>query len=196
MATDTLTAPPAQRLKLDLGCGMNKRQGFLGVDAIDFDGVDCVADLTKPWPWPDSSVEEAHCSHTLEHFFGLQRVHVMNELWRVLIPGGKCTIIVPHFASCRAFGDFTHKWPPVSEFFFYYLSREWRLGNPVKGLPPNAPHNDIEYNRDGYTCDFEATWGYAMHPALTVRNVEFQQFAFQFYKEAIQDVIATLTCRK
>jgi hypothetical protein len=196
MSTDTITAPPRTLLKLDLGCGANKRAGFLGVDNLDFEGVDFKVDLTGPWPWEDSIVEEAHCSHCLEHFTGLERVHVLNELWRVLIPGGRCQVIVPHFASCRAYGDFTHKWPPVGEFFFYYLSREWRLGNPAKGVGPNAPHNDIMHNLNGYKCDFEATWGYSMHPTLTVKNAEFQQFAFQFYKESVQDIIATLTARK
>src|SRR3989304_3239050 len=69
----------------------------------------------KPWPWANDSVSEVHCSHTLEHFERRERVHVMNELYRVLIPGGKATIIVPHWASNRSYGDMTHCWPPVSE---------------------------------------------------------------------------------
>ena len=38
--SDTITAPQRTLLKLDLGCGANKRQGFLGVDNLDFEGVD------------------------------------------------------------------------------------------------------------------------------------------------------------
>jgi hypothetical protein len=72
----------------------------------------------------------------------------------------------------------THQWPPVSEFWFYYLSKEWRA--------INAPHND------GYTCDFQATWGYGLNPALHARNVEFQQYAVSNFKEAISDIMATL----
>ena len=166
-------------VKVDLGCGPGKRDGFIGVDCRQFDGkVDIVHDLRKKWPWKDGEVEEAHCSHFIEHLTGPQRIHFVNELYRVLQPGGKCTVIVPHWASCRAYGDLTHQWPPVSEFWFYYLSKDWRLAN--------APHND------GYDCNFQATWGYAMRPDLSVRNSEFQQFAFANYKEAIQDLIATL----
>lgn len=169
-------------MKLDFGCGPNKREGFLGVDSRPFDGkVDVVHDLRTPWPWTDNSVEEANASHFVEHLTANERVHFVNELWRVLIPGGKCQIITPHWASCRAYGDLTHQWPPVSEFWFYYLSREWRAAN--------APHND------GYTCNFEATWGYSFHNMLMVRNQDFQQFAMQFYKEACQDIICTLTKR-
>ena len=71
-------------LKLDLGCGPRKREGFTGVDAIKFDGVDLVQDLRKPWQWEDGSVEEVHCSHFLEHLTGFERVHFFNELYRVL----------------------------------------------------------------------------------------------------------------
>lgn len=151
----------------------------MGVDSRPFNGkVDVVHDLTKPWPWGDDSVEEAHCSHFVEHLTAEERIHFVNELYRVLIPGGKCLLITPHWASNRAYGDLTHKWPPVCEFWFYYLSKEWRA--------QSAPHNDF------YTCDFEITWGYALHQLITTRNPEYQQHALTFWKEAAQDTIATL----
>jgi SAM-dependent methyltransferase len=179
---------PAVPLKLDLGCGKNKRQDFHGVDSIAFPGVDTVADLTKPWPWETSSVDEIHCSHTIEHFERLDRIHIANEIWRVLKPGAKATIIVPHWASNRAYGDMTHCWPPVSEMWFYYLSKDWRA--------QNAPHDDIEYNPKGYNCNLAATWGYQPHPALAVRSAEYQQHAMQWWIEARQDLHATLTAVK
>lgn len=188
MTTQTMEAPPKTLLKLDLGCGKNKKEGFKGVDQYQMPGVDVVADLTERWPFEDSSVEEVHCSHFLEHLTAKQRCHLMNELARVLIPGGKATIITPHWASNRAYGDPTHCWPPVAEMWFYYLSRDWRK--------KEAPHTDAEYDKSLFSCDFEATWGYSMRPDLGVRNQEFQQFAFANYKEAIQDMVATLKNKK
>ena len=180
MAKAKLKAVPKKELlKLDIGCGKNKRSGFIGVDIKDFDGVDQIFDLRKKWPWKDGTVEEVHCSHFLEHLTASERIHFVNELYRILIPGGKATVITPHWASCRAYGDLTHQWPPVSEFWFYYLNNEWRA--------QNAPHND-EYN-----CNFDATWGYALHPSIITRNQEYQQMAVMNYKEAAQDIIATLT---
>jgi len=186
----TLVAPPAL-LKLDLGCGPNPREGFEGVDALPFDGkVKHVVELRGPWPWPDNSVEEAHASHFIEHLTNLggawERVHFFNELYRVLVPGGKATLIFPHWCSNRYYGDPTHK-EPFSEMGFYYLSLEWRKSQ--------APHTDREHNPNGYSCDFEATWGYSMHQDLQVRSQEYQQHALQFYKEAASDIIATLTKR-
>jgi SAM-dependent methyltransferase len=176
-------------LKLDFGCGPNKREGFQGVDQYGFDGkVDFVVDLTKtPWPWADGSVGEAHASHFIEHLTADQRVAFVNELYRVLTPGGTCQIIVPHWASCRAYGDPTHQWPPVSEFWFFYLSKDWRENN--------APHTDRKWNAQGFACDFVAAWGYNMNENLLSRNEEYRQFALTNYKEAALDMIATLTKR-
>ena len=175
-------------MKLDLGAGKNKKEGFLAVDHIQFDGVDIVADLKQKWPWEDNSVDEIHASHVLEHFERRERVHFMNEMWRVLKKDAKATIITPHWASNRAYGDMTHCWPPVSEMFFYYLDKGWRK--------VNCPHDDSEFSPEGYNCDFNATWGYSLHPSLPVRSAEYQQNALQFWKEAAQDIHATLLARK
>lgn len=183
-----VVATPAEPIKIDLGCGPNKREGFLGVDAIAFPGVDVVADLRQRWPWDDNSVAEAHMSHCLEHFDSVERCHIVNELYRVLIPNGTCQIIVPHWASCRAYGDPTHKWAPVSEFWFYYLSKDWRAGN--------APHTDAQHWAPGFNCHFEATWGYGLRQDLMTRNPEFQQDAIANHKEAITDMIATVKALK
>ena len=172
-------------LKLDIGCGPNKKPGFVGCDSIAFPGVDVVTDLTKPWPWPDNSVEEAHASHVLEHFEAKERWHFMNELYRVLKPGAKATIITPDWCSQRAYGDMTHKWPPVSGFFWFYLSKEWRAAN--------APHNDAAHVEGGLNCNFGAQWGPSVHPEIATRNQEYQQHAITFFKEACQDMICTIT---
>lgn len=171
-------------LKLDIGCGKNKKPDFYGVDAIKFEGVDLVYDIRKtPWPWKDNSVEEIHTSHFVEHLTSDERCKFANEAYRILKPDGKVTIVVPHYASGRAYGDPTHMWPPVSEMWFYYLGKEWR--------DKEAPHTNKLF-----TCNFESTWGYGLHPMLVTRNQEFQQFALNFYREAVQDIHATLIAKK
>jgi hypothetical protein len=105
----------------------------------------------------------------------------------VLVPDGTCQVIVPHWASCRAYGDPTHQWPPVSEFWLYYLNKDWRSGN--------APHTDVAHWPSGLNCDFEATWGYSLRDDLRVRNQEYQQFAVSNYKEACLDLLVTLKKR-
>lgn len=177
-------------IKLDFGSGPNPREGFEGVDRIAFDGkVTHVLDITQtPWPWAAESVAEAHASHFVEHLTALQRVAFWNELYRVLVPGGTCQVITPHWASTRAYGDPTHQWPPVAEFGWFYLSKKWRADN--------APHTDAQHWPEGFACDFEATWGYSLRPDLSVRNQEYQQFAVSNYKEACTDMICTLKAVK
>lgn len=166
-------------LKLDIGCGTRKQEGFHGIDIKPFDGVDTVLNAgTDTWPWADGSVEEAHCSHFVEHLTQQQRIHFANELCRVLKVGAKTTVITPHWASARAYGDMTHQWPPVSEWWFYYLNKPWR--------DANAPHNDF------YTCDFDFSLGHSMHQGIMPWNVERQTYALTWFKEAAQDIICTL----
>jgi SAM-dependent methyltransferase len=172
-------------LKLNLGAGKSRMEGYLSVDSIPFEGLDVVADLRKPWPWDDGSVSNIHMSHVLEHFSGDERVHIFNEAYRVLAPAGTVYIVTPHWCSQRAYGDFTHQWPPVSEFLFYYLWKEWRM--------QNAPHNDIEFNPKGYNCDFSFGGGYGLHNDILSWNVERQQYAQKWYKEAAADIHMTIT---
>ena len=169
-------------MKIDLGCGSNKKEGFIGCDIKEFPGVDVVGNLgNDPWPWAADSVDEAHCSHMIEHLTWPERVFFFNELHRVMKKGAKALIIVPHWASNRYYGDPTHQ-SPFSEMAFYYLNAEWRK--------KEAPHTD-----GMYTCDFDSTMGYNMHPALNARNLEYQQYAVQWFKEAAQNLTATLTKR-
>lgn len=176
-------------IKIDLGCGPHKKEGFIGLDRLKFDNVDIVTNLgVEPLPFENDTVDEVHASHFLEHLTVSERCQLMNELYRVMKSEARATIIVPHYSSSRAYGDPTHKWPPIGEMWFYYLGKKWR--------DDNAPHTDKKHWKDGYACDFDATWGYGMHTMLLTRNQEFQQFALNFYREAAQDLIATLVKHK
>lgn len=97
-----------QPLKLDIGCGPNKKEGFTGVDQYKFPGVDVVCDLKKKWPFNDNTVDEIHCSHVIEHFTGVERCHIYNEMYRVMKVGAKASLIAPYWGSGRAYGDPTH----------------------------------------------------------------------------------------
>lgn len=169
-------------LKLDLGCGEHKREGFTGVDRSKLKGVDQVVDLSKyPWPWKDGSVAEVHCSHFFEHIPGMQRPRFMDELYRILAPAAKVTIIVPYGNSDRAVQDYTHQWPPVVAESFLYFNKEWRTKN---GLT----HGDYAMK-----CDFDFGYGYALDPTIATRSQDVQQFSLRHYKNAASDLQVTLT---
>lgn len=53
---------------LDIGCGNDKQEGFVGMDYYPYPNVDVVHDVTKfPWPFPDKSVDIIMVSHLMEH---------------------------------------------------------------------------------------------------------------------------------
>ena len=84
-----------EELKIDLACGQNKKDGFIGVDIAPGDGVDLVHDLNKyPWPFKDNSVTAINISHYIEHVPDL--IKFMNELHRIMKVGGTCEIVAPY----------------------------------------------------------------------------------------------------
>ena len=176
-------------VKLDIGCGPNKKEGFIGIDQFPMEGVDVVMDVRKErLPYDDGSVDEIYASHFLEHLTALERVHLLNEAYRVLKHGGTMTVITPHWASNRAYGDFTHQWPPVSEFFYFYLSKAWR--------DTNAPHTDVNHWPQGYACDFDIVEiQHGVDQSAELRPGKFREMAGKHYRDYIFDLIVTLTKR-
>jgi hypothetical protein len=92
-------------LRLNLGACDRRITGFLSVDICP--PADVVTDLRELWPWEDSSVQEVRAHDIFEHL--PDRIHTMNELWRVLCPGGTATVEVPSAAHGAGFAcDPTH----------------------------------------------------------------------------------------
>src|SRR4051812_23508639 len=104
---------------IDLGCGRNKTEGAIGVDLRALPGVDIVHDLDLfPYPFGDNSADEIRMNHVLEHVPEMMRV--MEEIWRVLKPGGLLHIRVPHCTGMLAWKDPTHRRSFTTESFEYF----------------------------------------------------------------------------
>lgn len=93
-------------MKLNLGCGHKRRNGFLGVDLFRCDAVDAVADLTRTLPFRDSSIEEIWMDNVIEHVLYIPPL--MQEIHRICRDGALVTILTPHFASHASWRDPTH----------------------------------------------------------------------------------------
>lgn len=101
----------ARRVKLNLGCGLHKREGYVNVDMSPACNPDVVLDLERtPWPWPDDSVDAVQLIHVLEHLGQPPQVFlaIMKELWRVCCDGATIDIEVPHPRCDEFLGDPTH----------------------------------------------------------------------------------------
>src|ERR1044072_8272548 len=81
-----------EKIRLDLACGNNKREGFIGIDqSLEKTQADVAHDLESyPWPFSEGYADEVFCSHFIEHVVDL--IAFMNEVWRVMKPGGAGTV--------------------------------------------------------------------------------------------------------
>ncbi len=189
-AKPKVSATRGGALKLDLGCGQHKREGYIGVDIADGEGVDIVHDLRQyPWPWKDRSVAAIHTSHYVEHIpmdlpddrDGL--CAFMDECWRVLRKGGKLEIIHPYLKSVRAFQDPTHRRFIPAETWTYF-DRQWREAMGLDHYP--------------IACDFEVTPAVAagIPDHVMARPDETRAYMMAHDWETIADLHVTLIARK
>lgn len=98
-------------MKLNLGCGPKKLEGWINADKAALFKPDQLVDLERfPWPWPDSSAEEVLLNHVLEHLGQAPDtfIGVMKELWRVCAPGARVHVNVPDPRHESFLGDPTH----------------------------------------------------------------------------------------
>jgi len=96
------------KLKLDLGCGENKYNNYIGIDILDFKH-NIVRDVRRGLPFCDNSCVEIKAIYFLEHIqLNEDFIFVMNECFRVLKDKGKMIINVPKAGSNNSFADPTH----------------------------------------------------------------------------------------
>lgn len=109
-------------MKLNLGCGSQVVAGWTNVDWVpgarlaklplfkainrklrffraDWHKDIVLHDLTRPFPWPEESVDVVYSSHTLEHPSKEEGLKFLKECHRVLRRGGIIRILVPDLAA-------------------------------------------------------------------------------------------------
>ena len=109
---DPVIALPAELIKgprVYLGAGKTHRlDGWLHLDRHPFPGLDRVCDVTQGLPFDDHSVAAIYSQDFLEHLPDTAKVPLMNEIWRVLLPGGTMEHYVPNAGSRNDFGSPSH----------------------------------------------------------------------------------------
>ena len=119
-------------MKLNLGCGFDRRDGFVNIDNRLVCKPDAVADLEEfPWPFRNDFATEIVLSHVLEHLGESREVYlkVIQELYRISAPGALVNITVPHPRHDNFLMDPTHIRPISADQFFMFSKKkifEWR----------------------------------------------------------------------
>lgn len=148
----------ATGFRLDVGCGGNKQLGFIGMDKRQVKGadgkdvVDILHDIEVfPWPIKNEAVLDILCSHIIEHIKPWLMIDLMNEMWRVLKPGGQLVISMPYGVSfgfvqdpthCNACNEATWQYyDPRFPLYGIYRPKPWLIS---KGFPAWQPHGGME----------------------------------------------------
>lgn len=107
---------PAPR-KLNAGCGAFKKTGYINLDVNARVQPDVTHDLEQyPYPFEDGAFDLIESSHNLEHLS--DPFAAMAEFHRLLAPGGRLLIKVPHFS--RGFTHPEHKRGFDVSFPYYF----------------------------------------------------------------------------
>ncbi len=151
-----------QYLKLDIGCGGNKKPGTLGLDYVQQPGVDYVIDLqTEKLPFASRSVEYIHSSHFLEHLSPNTVIPLFCEISRVCIDRAQLEFWTPYLWTNSAFvfghtsywneDHYMHLCVWFGDFWGQALGARWLLKEFVYVVDPRTL---IELYRNKIQIDF------------------------------------------
>lgn len=159
----------AARQILDVGCGIKKFPGSTGIDRNTDTAADIIWDLDQfPWPVESNSFDEARLIHVIEHVGDV--IATMEELHRILKPGGRIILETPHYTDFSSWCDPTHRWH-LNSFSFRYFG----VDNAGFGYYSRARLREISvYVR------LLALWRYLGFELLVNRSRAFRKF-WEFY---------------
>lgn len=102
-------------MKLHLGCGYGRLEGWTNCDLYAHPSVDVAFDVQKDWPFEDNSAEAIYSSHMLEHL--TDPLAFFREAHRVLQPSASMMLRCPYGGNNLAWIDLTHVRPWFARSF-------------------------------------------------------------------------------
>lgn len=112
----------SQQRILDVGCGVNKLAGAIGIDRNPRTQADVLCDLDHiPYPFRDNSFDGLRAVHVIEHVSDV--IRAMEEFHRLVRPGGVIYLATPHYTDFSSFCDPTHRWH-LNSFSFRYFGQD------------------------------------------------------------------------
>lgn len=79
---------------IELGCGDKPRfKNSVKADTRSLPNIDIVADFNKPLPIDSDKYDQVYCEYAIEHITWRNLQQFINEIYRILKPGGKTETI-------------------------------------------------------------------------------------------------------
>ena len=114
-------------MTLDVGCGIRKFPGSIGIDLNTATAADVICDLDQfPYPFADRTFAHLRAIHVIEHLTDV--IRTMEEFHRLVKPGGTIRIETPHYTDYSSFCDPTHKHHLNSFSFRYFGANDGGFG--------------------------------------------------------------------
>ena len=82
-------------MKLNIGCGLKKKEDYINIDISKKVGPDKVVDIEKGLPFDDNTFDVIYSSHCLEHIVPGKISLVLKEIVRVAKDGAKLNLVLP-----------------------------------------------------------------------------------------------------
>jgi len=177
-----------KKIKLNLGCGNNKKAGYINVDK--FGQPDVKHDLEKfPWPWKDNSVQEILLVHVLEHLGKSTKIFfkIMKELYRVCRHDALIRIRVPHPRSDNFLIDPTHVrviLPDTLDMFSKKMNKRYK--DEGWSTTPLADYIDVDFEIIKSTLLLSLEW-YNKHKNNEITSKE-RQLVARSYNNVVEEI--------
>jgi predicted SAM-dependent methyltransferase len=136
-----------EEIRLNLGCGQRKIAGYVNIDMRRDEKLnvlpDVVLDVTEGLPYENDSVIEVRAYDFLEHIKPSCVIPLIEEVYRVLVPGGKFDTLTPSTDGRGAFQDPTHVSFWNANSWDYYIEDELRGLYGIKAKFKNVLIHDL-----------------------------------------------------
>lgn len=141
----------ASVIRLDIGSGAASRPGWVSIDNRAHPAVSLPYDLERyPWPLDSDSVLQAFAGFVVARVnparFGF--IAFMNEVHRLLVPGGELTIVTYYGMNARYQAD-PAACNPVTEATFYHFDPEHRSNLWLRYQPEPWRIVSLTWSNDG-----------------------------------------------
>ena len=154
---------------LDVGCGINKYQGAIGIENNARSRADVLVELDRfPYPFRDSSFDEVRAIHVIEHVADV--IRTLEEFHRITRAGGRVILATPHYTDFSSFCDPTHRWHLNSYSLRYFGERNAGYGY----------YSGIRFREARVYVKLLALWRYLGFELLVNRFERFRRF-WEYY---------------
>ena len=180
-----------KQVNIVFGCGGTSYSEWVGVDCFFSKDVDLVLDLRRKLPFRNESVGLCYSEHFIEHLCQNEVIQHLNEVFRILKPGGRYRVVVP--AAFRFIDRYN-----ADDKAFFALAFPWadRPMDAVRDILYFAgDHKNVYDHRElnhlgvqaGFDCVLESSANKSEIEILQIDRSEDQRVAESLYVEMIKN---------